>query len=195
MRWRMALAVFFAGERKRELERQTAMQEARERREQMPVHRARSTASACGSPSRPKGGSDLLLKAVLYLEQWSWPPAADIANSAAMSAWEYGVHHKTMGEYAIAEAYKLKGDKERHTYHTRRAEIADPRIFWPSDAFLEHAGVEIKRAKDAIDATRCAFFGLSRSTGLESAISAFASTFGEPHGVRPIAWPMFEAVD
>jgi len=144
----MALAVFFAGERERELKRQTAMQEARERREQMPVPPSSLYGECMRFAESTEGGSDLLLKAVLYSEQWSRPPAADIAHSAARSAWEYGMHHQTMGEYAIAEAYKLKGNKERHAYHTRRAEIAHPRIFWPSDAFLEHAATEMKRAKE-----------------------------------------------
>ena len=144
----MALAVFYAAERERELERETARQEAREQREQTTPLPPSSLYGECMRfAESTDGGSELLLKAVLYSEQWSRPPTEDVKAAAARVAWDYAMHHKTLAEYAIAEVYKLKDDAVRHAYHKRRAEIAYPRIFWQSDAFLEHAAVEIAREK------------------------------------------------
>lgn len=92
-------------------------------------------------------GCELLLKALLFSEQWSRPPTADIAAHDAAQAWDYAMHHKTLAEYAIAHAHKLTGDTGRAAFHLKRAEIAFPRVFWHSEIFLEHAANEIRREK------------------------------------------------
>lgn len=92
-------------------------------------------------------GCELLLKALLFSEPWSRPPNEEIKTHDARQAWDHGMHLKTMGEEAIAHAYKIKGDAARHAFHARRAQVGYPRLFWPSDEFLEHAAEEIKRAK------------------------------------------------
>ena len=92
-------------------------------------------------------GCELLLKALLFSEQWSRPPNDEITTHDARQAWDHGMHLKTLGEQAIAHAFKIKGDAARHAYHARKAEVGYPRLFWHSDAFLEHAAEEMKRAK------------------------------------------------
>lgn len=84
-------------------------------------------------------GCELLLSALLFSEQWSRPPNGEIKTHDVRQAWDRAMHLKTMGEFEIARAYKIKGDAARHAFHTRKAEIEYPRLFWHSDAFLDHA--------------------------------------------------------
>ena len=92
-------------------------------------------------------GVQLLMYATLFSEQWSRPPTEEIVAHDAAQAYDHGMHLKTQGEYAIAHAYKVMGDAGRHAFHLRKAEIGYPRLYWPSDAFLEHSATEMQRAK------------------------------------------------
>ena len=92
-------------------------------------------------------GVQLLMYATLFSEPWSRPPTEEIVAHDAAQAYDHGMHLKTQGEYAIAHAYKVMGDAGRHAFHVRKAEIGYPRLYWPSDAFLEHSATEMQRAK------------------------------------------------
>lgn len=94
-------------------------------------------------------GGHVLMRALLYSEPWSRPPVEEIVAHDAAQAWDHAMHLKTQAEYAIAHAYKVTGDRERQAFHARKAEIGYPRLFWPSDAYLEHAALETRRAKRA----------------------------------------------
>ena len=129
------------------------MREARERARQ-----ERAAIEAAGSRSSlyseclkftesTEDGCELLLSALLFSEQWSRPPNGEIKTHDARQEWDHAMHLKTMGELAIARAYKITGDREREAFHARKAEIAYPRLFWHSDAFLDHAAAEMRQRR------------------------------------------------
>ena len=129
-----------------ELERQAA-REARARIEAEAAKPSSLSTECMRYAECVEGGEQMLLYALLFSEQWSRPPAEEIVAHDAMLAWDHAMHHKTIGEHAIAHAYKLMGDAARHAFHARKAELGYPRVYWKSDACLDHAAVEIRRLK------------------------------------------------
>jgi hypothetical protein len=91
---------------------------------------------------RSDDGGQMLMMALLFSEQWSRPPVEEIARHDAAQAWDYAMHHKTLAEQAIAHAYGLLGEPSKRAFHAHKAVVGYPRLYWHSEAFLEHAGTK-----------------------------------------------------
>lgn len=132
------------------MDRETERAAARAAREKLEAEAALQTSlyTECTRYAEcVEGGERMLLYALLFSEPWSRPPAEEIVAHDALLVWDQGMHHKTIGEHAIARAYKMMGDTARCSFHARKAELAYPGVFWNSDAYLDHVAVELQRAK------------------------------------------------
>ena len=89
-----------------------------------------------------EGGEQLLLSMLLYSEQWSRPPLEEIRAHDVAQAWDSAMHLRALAEEAIARAHGLNGDLGRRDAHARRAAIGFPRVYWHTEAFLDHCSLQ-----------------------------------------------------
>lgn len=88
----------------------------------------------------------LLRLALLYSDDSVRPLPEHVARDKANRTWDFAMHHKALGERAIAHSYALVGDEARRAFHDRKALVSYPRLFWHSDAELDRLETDRVRA-------------------------------------------------
>lgn len=134
-------------------ERHSARLAARLSREAIDVPPSSLYAECAGYAKEVDFEEHLLRHALLYSDDFIRPMPDQVANDKAKRAWDFAMHHKTIGELAVARSYALLGDDGRRAFHERKALTAYQRLFWHSDAALAFAESQRARAMHARDRT------------------------------------------